>query len=310
MPSPKSYRKGSRTSPRRDLYAEVTNRIVDALEQGVAPWVRPWRSLGASGELRNGASGHAYSGVNVMLLGLEMQAKGYTDSRFVSFKQAKQLGGSVGKGQKGSLVIFWKPIRIQDTDDAGARIVKTIPFLRHYHVFNVGQCDGLRLPGRTLDDLPEPVRDAQCEAFIAGTEADIGHGGSVACYRPGPDDIRLPHPKAFKDAGAYYSTAFHELTHWSGHKSRCDRDLSGRFGADAYAAEELVAELGSAFLCQRLSVDGTLQHPEYVGNWLEVLRNDRRAIFTASSKARTACEFLIGAPEKPAGEMAAEKVAA
>ncbi len=160
-----------------------------------------------------------------------------------------------------------------------------------------------------MDDLPEPVRDAACDRFVTDTGAEIAHGGSVACYRRGPDDIRLPHPKAFRDMGAYYSTAFHELTHWSGHKSRCDRDLSGRFGADAYAAEELVAELGSAFLCQRLSVDGTLQHPEYVGNWLEVLRIDKRAIFTASSKARTACEFMLARTEKEA-EASRQTVAA
>ncbi|MEE8106314.1 MAG: zincin-like metallopeptidase domain-containing protein, partial [Planctomycetota bacterium] len=179
-------------------------------------------------------------------------------------------------------------------DANGADTLKTIPMLRHFHVFNIEQCDGVELDSVTLDELPEPERDAQCEAFVAGTGAIIHHGGSVACYRTGADDIRLPDRRAFVDAGAYYSTAFHELTHWTGPKSRYDRDLSGRFGADAYAAEELVAELGSAFLCQRFAVDGALQHPEYVGNWLKVLKGDTRAVFTASSKARKAAEYLQG----------------
>ncbi len=255
---------------------------------------------------RNGATGHAYSGVNVLLLNLEMHSRGFSDPRFVTFKQARALGGHVRKGEKGSLVVFWKPFVVTDPDEGK----KTIPFLRHYTVFGVEQCEGLRLKGKTLDDLPEPVRDAACDRFVTETGAEIRHGGSVACYRAGSDAIDLPHPGAFRDMGAYYSTAFHELTHWSGHKSRCDRDLSGRFGADAYAAEELVAELGSAFLCQRFSVDGTLQHPEYLATWLKVLRSDKRAIFTASSKARTACEYMLEVPEKQAGEIAAEKVAA
>ena len=182
-----------------------------------------------------------------------------------------------------------------------------VPFLRHYTLFNVDQCEDIGLATPTLDQLPEPERDAQCEAFLKATGADIRHGGSQAFYKRRPLDwIQLPHAKAFKDMGAYYGTAFHELTHWTGAKSRCDRDLSTRFGSDAYAAEELVAELGSAFLCQRMAVDGTLQHPEYLGNWLAVLKGDKRAIFTASSKARQACEYLMGLAEKAeAGEAVA-----
>ena len=155
MNSTKGYRNGSKS--RRDIYADVTDRIVSALEDGVAPWVRPWRTLGASGELRNGASGHAYSGVNTLLLGIEMHSRGFADSRFVTFKQAKALGGSVRRGEKGSFVVFWKPLAVKETDDAGRVVRKTIPLLRHYHVFNVEQCDGLKLPGKTLDDLPEPA---------------------------------------------------------------------------------------------------------------------------------------------------------
>ncbi len=304
MSSTKGYRNGS-SRPRRDLYAEVTARIVNALEDGVAPWVRPWRTLGASGDLRNAVTSRAYSGINTLLLAIECHEHGFTDPRFLTFKQAKAAGGSVRRGEKGSFVVFWKMLKMEAKDANGADTLKTIPMLRHFHVFNIQQCDGVELDSVTLDELPEPQRDAQCEAFIAGTGAVIRHGGSVACYRPGADDIRLPHARAFVDAGAYYSTAFHELTHWTGPKSRCDRDLSGRFGADAYAVEELVAEMGSAFLCQRFAVDGALQHPEYVGNWLKVLKGDTRAVFTASSKARKAAEYLQELAETSATEVAA-----
>ena len=275
--------------------------MVASLENGVAPWVRPWRSLGAAGDLRNGSTGHAYSGINVLLLGMVMDAEGYDDPRFVTYRQARALGGHVRKGEKGSLVVFWKQLAVKDetTDE-----LRRIPFLRHYHLFNVAQCDGMELKSvKSLDDLPEPERDARCEAFLDATGADIRHGGSMACYKRRPlDYIQLPRARAFKDMGAYYGTAFHELTHWTGDADRTPRTKGKRFGDTEYAHEELVAELGSAFLCRLYAVDGTLQHPEYLANWLQTLRNDKRAIFQASSRARKACEWLK--------ERAAAKVAA
>jgi len=283
---------GSKHS-RRDLYQEVTDRIVAALADGVAPWVRPWRSLGAAGDLRNGATGYAYNGVNVMLLGLEMDARGYDDPRWVTYRQAKQQGGHVRKGEKGSLVIFWKRLLVADKDDADR--TRVVPMLRHYSVFNVDQCEGLELAGESIDELPEPERDARCETFLGATRADIRHGGSRAFYSRRPlDYIQLPHAKAFKDIGAYYGTAFHELTHWTGDEDRSPRAKGKRFGDEDYAREELVAELGSSYLCHRFAVDGTLQHPEYIADWLQTLRNDKRAIFQAASRARQACEYLYG----------------
>ena len=307
MTSTKGYRHGSKT--RRDLYAEITDRIVDQLEQGVAPWVRPWRALGTAGEFRNGATGHVYSGINVMLLGMEMHSRGFADPRFVTFKQARAAGGHVRKGERGSVVVFYKPFLVKDRDDPSGERVKAIPFLRHFTVFNVDQCDGLTLPGdRTVDELPEPIRDAHCEEFMRSTGADIRHGGSQAVYKRRPlDFVQLPDPRAFKDIGAYYSTAFHELVHWTGDEYRCPRTKGKRFGDEDYAREELVAELGSAFLCQRLSVDGALQHPEYLANWLTVLRNDTRAIFRASGAASKAVEYLAERDHQPS---AIERVAA
>jgi len=289
--------KGAHRAPssieRRDLYQEVTDKIVAALEKGVAPWVRPWRKLGAQGDLRNAATDRPYSGVNVMLLSLAMDVGGYDDPRWLTFRQTLKLGGSVRKGEKGTLVVLWKPIEVCAANADGKKRTKTVPVLRHYTVFNVRQCDGLDLPPNGFDLLPEPQRDKTCEAFLKSTGADIRHGGSEALYRRRPHEyVQLPQPKAFADMGAYYATAFHELVHWTGDEARCARTFGKRFGDDAYALEELVAEIGSAFCCRRFQVDGTLRHPEYLHSWLTVLKSDRHAITRAASMARKACEHL------------------
>jgi antirestriction protein ArdC len=290
-----------RGRPGRDLYAEVTDRIVEALERGSAPWVRPWRTIGALGGLRNAVSGHAYSGVNVMLLGLTLDARGFEDPRWLTYQQARTLGGQVRHGEHGTLVVFWKPFLIQDEtggEDRAAARGRTIPFLRHYTVFNVSQCDDLKLAAIEVTPLAEPERDLACDDFVSGTGARIRHGGSIARYRLRPhDDIELPKRSAFVDGGAYYATLLHELIHWTGDESRTPRPFGRRFGSPDYAREELVAEMGSAFLCQRFQVDGTLQHPEYLRSWLEALREDKRALFQASSKARQACAFLLNETE-------------
>lgn len=291
---------------RRDIYQEVTDRIVEALEAGAAPWVQPWRAIGMSGDLRNGQTGHCYSGINVLLLGMELAANGWTDPRFVTFKQAKALGGSVRKGEHGTMITFWKKL-IRENDD-GER--KAFPMLKHYFVFNVAQCDGLELPeGKTLDSLPEPDRDANCERYLAGSLAQIRHGGNVARYCRTPLDlIQLPHVGAFKDVGAYYATAFHELIHWTGAEGRKERTKGKRHGDDDYAFEELVAELGSAFLCQRFNVDGTLQHAEYLRSWLSALKSDKRFIFKAASQARQAVEWVDALPSQQIAQEAAQGV--
>ena len=235
---------------------------------------------------------------------MELAGNGWTDPRFVTFKQAKALGGSVRKGEHGTFITFWKSFVKEDEN--GER--KTIPMLKHFYVFNVAQCDGLELPeGKTLDELPEPERDSACERYLAGTLADIRHGGNVACYKRAPLDlIQLPHAGAFKDMGAYYSTAFHELIHWTGADGRSERTKGKRFGDDDYAKEELVAELGSAFLCQRFNVDGALQHPEYLRTWLQALKGDKRFLFQAASKARQALEWVDALPSQQIAQGAAE----
>lgn len=277
------------TFERRDAYDVVTDRIIAALERGVAPWVRPWRSLGPAAQLRNAVSGRPYRGINVLLLG----SAGYEDPRWLTYRQAQGLGGHVRKGEKSTPAVFWKRLVVRDRDEeTGEEGARVVPLLRYYSLFNAGQCDGLALEpvGAPLEPILPP--NGECSEFIARTGAEIRHGGDVAAYNLGLDLVTLPAVSSFVDVGAYFATAFHELTHWTGHPSRTPRPFGRRFGSEAYAAEELVAELGSAFLCERFRVDGRLQHPEYLGNWLTVLRGDNRAIVTAASKARIACEWL------------------
>ncbi len=225
--------------PGRDLYAEVTNRIIEVLERGAAPWVRPWRVLGARGGLRNAVSGHEYSGINVMLLGMTLDARGFENPRWVTYQQAQALGGQVRRGEHGTLVVFWKPLKVRDREASADAQERTIPLLRHYTVFNVGQCEGLGIDPIVETVISEGARNLGCDDFVAGTGAVIRHGGSRACYRLRPhDDIEMPVRSAFIDAGAYYPTLLHELIHWTGDESRSPRPFGRRFGDPDYAREE------------------------------------------------------------------------
>jgi len=230
----------------RDLYAETTARIVAALEQGTAPWVRPW-STGIDTLPMNGGTRRPYRGVNVLLLELEAAAHGYPLQRWLTYRQALELGGQVRKGEHGATVVFWhlhqRDAATDDPTEAETR-ARIVPLLRSYTVFNVAQIDGLPA---TVCATERPVWDAeaQAEALLVGSGARIQHGGSKAYYAPASDAIQLPSRQAFATAANYYATALHELTHWSGHPTRCNRQLTGRFGDDAYAVEELIAEMGS-----------------------------------------------------------------
>lgn len=287
------------TFGRKDIRKETTARIIAALRQGVAPWVRPWSTEtaeGAYGRDRN-ISGNIYSGINVLITALAHFEFGYISRQWLTYNQARKLGGYVRKGERSTTIIAYKPTPIRNVDpDTGEVTRKVIPFLKGIPVFNTEQCDGL--PAEDIPDPPTPMeRHTAADAFVSATGAHIYHGGSVACYVPSLDSIRLPFPEAFVDSAAYYSTTFHELTHWTGHSARLGRLGKGNneFGSAAYAAEELVAELGSAFLCSEFGVDGRLQHAEYVGNWLQVLQKDNRAIFRAAALAHRAVDYMHGA---------------
>jgi antirestriction protein ArdC len=279
---------------KRDLYAEVSAKIVAELERGAAPWIKAWSATAGHNVPCNAATNRPYSGCNIVLLWMA-QAAGYRTPRYLTFKQTLELGGAVRKGQHGTKVYFVKQLQLRDkgTDDEAA--TRVIPMLREYTVFNVDQCEGLPDRVLTLGEIKvrnRDERDATIDQFLACSGAEIREGAGEAYYRPGDDFISMPRFEAFKSAAHFYGVAFHELGHWTGHKSRLDRDLRHRFGERAYAAEELVAELCSAFLSAEFSIDGDLRHAGYIQSWISLLKADCRAFFTACSKAQAAADHL------------------
>lgn len=285
---------------RRDLYQHVTNRILEDLEHGVRPWLKPWSASNVRGSiLPRRHNGIPYQGINVLLLWSEAMARGYTATTWMTYRQALELGAHVRKGETGTLVVFADRITRTEDGENGESIERSIPYLKSYTVFNVEQIDGL--PPQYVPRASAPasveIRHAQAESFIAATRATIRFGGDRAYYAAAFDVIQLPPLPAFRDMERYYGTALHELTHWIGHASRCARELNGhRFGSEAYAFEELVAELGSAFLCAELGITPEVRddHAAYLASWLVVLKQDKRAIFAAASQAQRAADYLHG----------------
>jgi antirestriction protein ArdC len=285
---------------RGNLYREITAKIIVELEQGIVPWVRPWRSAGQGPSLslpKNARTNKAYSGVNVLLLWDALDVRGFASSQWLTFKQALELGGCVRKGEKGTHVFYadrFIPEKEREKAEAEGHEPESIPFLKRYTVFNAEQCDGLPdhlfAPRRAL---PECKIIPEAHALILSTGADFRIGGDEAFYLPSEDVIRVPHQSAFTDQINYYRTAFHELGHWTGHGSRLARDLSHRFGSSGYACEELVAEMATAFVCASLGIVPTVRHTDYLGNWLQVLKEDNRAIFKAASQASKASDYLL-----------------
>lgn len=302
-----------------ELYQSITDRIIDALERGTAPWIKPWRADGSHGGMpHNAVSGRAYHGINVLLLAMQEQACGYASPHWLTFKQATERGGHVRAGEKGTQIVFWR-FMTRDAKDAagnpvrgddGKTVQRTVPMLKTFYVFNVAQCDDLELPVRKVR---EPIAPTAIDGLVAQTGATVKHGGDRAYYTAAGDYIGMPQREAFRDLGHYHGTLLHELTHWTSHAARCNRELGKRFGDEAYAAEELIAEMGSAFLCASLGVplDG-LQHPSYIASWLRVLRSDNRAIFTAAKAAQCAADYLLAAMGmgEPADDEAIEPTAA
>jgi antirestriction protein ArdC len=275
---------------KRDLYAEVSARIVAELEAGAAPWVKPWSATPSANTPCNAVSNRPYSGCNVVLLWMA-QAAGYRTPRFLTFKQALELGGNVRKGERGTKVYFVKQLHVRDdvTDDNSAS--RLIPMMREYTVFNVDQCENLPdsiSTGKAIRVRNPDTRDELADGFLHSTGADIREGHGEAFYVPSRDFISMPGFAGFKGADHFYNVAFHELTHWTGHKARLDRDLKNRFGSRDYAAEEL----GAAFLCAEFGFDGDVRNAGYIGNWIELLKADKRAFFTACSQASKAADYL------------------
>jgi antirestriction protein ArdC len=281
-------------------YERITNRIVATLAQGVRPWVQPWTAAHAAGPVSRPLrhNGVPYAGINVLALWSAAMEHGYAAPVWMTFRQAIELGGHVRKGETGSPVVYANSLTVEDADadDEGATERRQVRYLKSYTVFNVEQIDGL--PAHyTAQALPQPnpeTRIAAGERFAMRTGAVIRHGGDRAFYAPHADLVQMPPFEAFEDAFGYYATLLHELTHWTGHATRLARDLRNRFGDEAYAAEELIAELGAAFLCADLGIALTPRedHASYLAVWLKVLRSDSRAIFTAAASAQRAADYL------------------
>ena len=297
---------------RTDVYQKITDQIVIALEQGVRPWHQPWNVEHSAGRITRPLRGNGvpYQGINVLMLWSAAIEKGYAAPIWMTFKQALELGASVRKGEHGSLVVYADKIIRTETTDSGEEAERAIPFMKGYTVFNVEQIDGLpehyygKPPART-ESVP---RIARVESFFATTGAAIVHGGSRACYVPSTDNIHMPCIDFFRDAESYYATLAHECTHWTRHESRLNRDFGRkRFGDEGYAMEELVAELGAAFLSADLELTPEVRddHASYIASWIKVLKDDKRAIFTASSHAQRAADFLHGLQTPAAAEASA-----
>lgn len=284
----------------QDIYERITTCIIADLEQGVRPWMQPWNAEHAAGRIVRPlrANGVAYRGINTIMLWSEAVTKGFSAPIWMTFKQAQELGGYVRKGENGSLVVYANTLHRTEMDEkSGEEIERDILYMKGYTVFNVEQIEGLpEHYTRPAHIQLDPVqRIAAADAFFSATGADISHGGNRAFYAEGADRIQMPPFETFKDAESYYSTLTHEGTHWTKHKGRLDRDLGGkRWGDAGYAAEELVAELGAAFLCADLGITPEVRedHAAYIGNWLTVLKGDKRAIFTAAAHAQRAADFL------------------
>ncbi len=285
---------------RQDVYQKITDRIVSDLEQGVRPWFKPWSAGHGEGRIVRPlrANGIPYQGINVLMLWGEAIEKGYASPIWMTFKQALDLKANVRKGEHGSLVVYADKIIRTETDTAtGEEAERAIPFMKGYTVFNVEQIEGLpeHYYAKPAPRSETVQRIERAEIFFAATGARVVHGGSRACYVPSTDHVHMPCIDFFRDSESYYATLAHEVAHWTRHKSRLDREFGRkRFGDEGYAMEELVAELGSAFLSADLELTPEVQedHAAYIASWIKVLKDDKRAIFTAASHAQRAADFL------------------
>ena len=280
-----------------DLFARITRQIADAVAAGAETHKMPWHRWGEGlAQPVNAVSGRQYRGINVLLLWATAEREGFCSGRWATFRQWTAAGAQVRKGQRGTAIFFWKGPAEGDDDEAdgGARS-RPRYIAKVYWVFNEAQVDGAE-PVSPTPILSPAERIAVAEAFVASTGAEICHGGDQACFVPSTDQILLPKFEQFRDAEAYYSVVCHELIHWTGAKNRLARELTGRFGRESYAAEELIAELGSAFLSAHLglAVEPRPDHAAYVASWLRVLQGDSRAILTASARAQEAVDYLLG----------------
>lgn len=288
---------------RLTLYQEITQNIISALEAAdgnTLPWVKPWQDSATLGPFRNAASGLAYKGINPILLGISSMVNGFTDPRFLTFKQAAEAGFRIKKGSKGSKVVFFKMHPVEDKhhrDTDGNPVITSIPIMQSYIVFNAQQIEGL--PPLQPEQKADWNPIAAADKLIADSKAEIRIGQSnQAYYSPAGDYISIPDRAQFSSAEGFYSTLIHELCHWSGGgENRLNRHLSSKFGSEGYALEELIAEMGSVMTMASLQIPYRLeQHASYIQNWLQALKSDStgKLIFRMASEAQKAADFLQG----------------
>jgi antirestriction protein ArdC len=275
--------------PKFDIYQTVTDKFLEKLEQGQIPWQKPWRT----GLPMNLVSKKAYTGINVLLLGMTK----YVSPYWVSYKQAVELGGFVKKGEKAHMVVFWKFLKVDDKNNPGEE--KKIPLLRYYLVFNVEQCEGLESKIPVVETLEfNPLEE--CEKIVDGYQGkpEIEFGGHSASYSPSIDRIRMPHKENFKSVEGYYSTLFHECVHSTGHSKRLNRDdvvKSDGFGNHGYSKEELTAEIGAAMLSSMGGIESTFDNSTaYLQSWLKSLQNDKKMIIYAAARSQKAVDHILG----------------
>ena len=285
---------------RASVYDEITSKIISELEADRVPWIQPWGAASARAELampRNASTGRHYSGINILILWNAVIDRGFSEQGWLTFRQALSLGGNVKKGEGGTTVVYADRFVPGDERKRAAETgedAQFIPFLKRFTVFNTDQCDNLPAEIATTPPPPSPgLVEPQAEALIAATGADFRIGGNRAYYVPFQDYIQVPPPDAYFETINWHRTAFHELGHWTGAAHRLKRDMSCFFGSGSYAREELVAEITGAFVCATLGIIPTVRHADYIGSWLEVLREDNRAIVRAASQASKAADFIL-----------------
>lgn len=287
-------------SARTSLYDEITDKIVAELEGGRVPWVQPWGSAAAKAPLampKNAATGRQYSGINVLILWGAVIEHGFPGQSWLTFRQALALGGNVRKGERGTTVVYADRFTPEDERQRARETgeeAQAIPFLKRFTVFNAAQCENLPEEIAAAAPPPEPgLIEPRVEALIAATGIDFRIGGNRAFYVPAHDYVMVPPPQAFFEPINWHRTALHECSHASGARQRLNRDLSGSFGSKKYAFEELVAEISAAFCCAALGIVPTVRHADYIGSWLEVMREDNRAVVRAASQASKAADWLL-----------------
>ncbi len=304
------------STQKKDIYQEITDRIIKCLEEGATPWLKPWNSPDYNLALpKNAVSGRLYSGVNILLLWMASAEKGYKQSKWLTAQAANKLGGHVLKGEKATIIVNYRPVDREKLDDEGNTILdddgnpemEHFALLKRHAVFNIEQCDGL--PNSMYETEPVKNSDtgtvqytlfAEIRQMIKGMDLDVKIiPGNQAFYRSSEDKVVMPEMKQFNSETGFYGTLLHEMTHATGHPKRLNREGiafgKAKFGNKVYAFEELVAEMGSAFVCAHLGFNEVPQNAAYIGSWINVLKEDKRAIFKASGLARNACEYMMEA---------------